>query len=133
VGSTDAMDPLESTIACVDTAAAADMAGASGAAAIARSVGVIEATPPARRPATLVNLAVDGCKYGVGEVAVEECGRHATARTVHVFCNRPRVSSTPYCAAHEQVCRSNERSLPAPHRRPQGTSREIREHLKAKL
>jgi hypothetical protein len=88
MGSGDAVDRLDSTIERVETVAAEAVAGASSAAAIARSVDIVHASSP-RRPATLVDLASDGCKYGVGVVAVEESD-HATARTIHVFCNRPR-------------------------------------------
>jgi hypothetical protein len=75
--------------------------------------------PARRRPAILVNLASDGCKYGVGEILVGESNRDASRRTVHAFCNQPRVSRS-YCAEHERLCRTTitARNAPSEPREP---------------
>jgi hypothetical protein len=99
-----------SVIERVDGAVAGAVDRVSNAAPIVRSVdsvGSVDSVnaPAHRRPAILVDLASDGCKYGVGEITVGEIDRGATRRTVHAFCNQPRVSGS-YCIEHERLCRT---------------------------
>lgn len=46
---------------------------------------------PNRAPATLLNLAKDGCKYPLGE------------RGNYSYCNQKRVAGVPYCGVHARL------------------------------
>ena len=103
VDTADAVDRMDGVIERVDGAVAGTVDSVSSAASIVRSVDSVDA-PAHRRPA-IHSIFTRRLPYGVGEILVGGINRDAIRRTVHAFCNQPRVSGS-YRAEHERLCRT---------------------------
>jgi hypothetical protein len=94
----DAADRMDSVIEHVDGAVAEAVDSVSSTAPTARRMDSVDA-PARRRPAILVDLATDGCKYSIDEIMTGD-----PPRPRFVFCNQSRVPGSPWCVRHKEIC-----------------------------